>query len=114
MDIKLECPCCGAQTLKPAGDAYQCNSCGMATDKAFEGLTESSEEYIGIHDSIKQFVQFIDNKMWVPSQVQFEFGSIIPVNIEDKLHYEATFGEDSITSERFDEVMGFIIEKFHG
>lgn len=114
MDIKLDCPICNTQNLKPAGEAYQCNNCGMATDASFKGLTEESEQYLAIDDTLKEFVQFINDSMWVPSQVQFEGGGISPSNIEGKLHYTATFGEKSHTSETFSEVLGFIIEQFHG
>ena len=114
MNVTLECPICNTQNLKPAGDSYQCNNCGMATDKSFKGLTKTDEQYLAIDDDLKEFVKFIDGSMWVPSQVQFEQGSILPINKEGKLAYMATFNNESITSELFSEVLGFIIEKFHG
>lgn len=114
MDVTLDCPICNTQNLKPAGDAYQCNNCGMATDASFKGLTTESEQYLAIEDTLKEFVQFINDSMWIPSQVQFEGGGISPCNIEGKLHYSAVFGEKELVSETFSEVMGFVIEQFHG
>tara|TARA_A100001201_G_scaffold142492_2_gene140840 strand:+ start:74 stop:418 length:345 start_codon:yes stop_codon:yes gene_type:complete len=114
MDVKLQCPICETQNLKPAGESYQCNNCGMATDASFKGLTKESEQYLAIDDDLKEFVRFIDDSMWVPSQVQFEQGSILPAKVDGKLVYQTTFNEDSLTTELFSEALGFIIEKFHG
>ena len=111
--IKLDCPICNTQNLSPAGDAYQCANCGMATDASFKGLTTEDEQYTAIDDSLKKFVRFIDDKMWIPSQVQFEQGSIQPIDDEGVLKYVATFENENVTSETYSEALGFIIEKFH-
>jgi len=114
MDVKLDCPLCGTHNLKVQGTAMQCQHCGMATDEVYKDLDEQSEPYDVLQEDMKTFVRFIDNQMWIPSQVQFEFGAITPYNDNGVLMYEAVFGEDKIESKLFSEALGFVIEKFHG
>ena len=112
--IKFDCPICGTHNLTVQDTAMQCQHCGMATDEAYKGMTKESESYIILQDSIKPFVHFIDEQMWVPSQVQFEFGGITPINQDDELYYTAAFEEEHITTKLFSEALGFVIEKYHG
>tara|TARA_A100001515_G_C4420091_1_gene160095 strand:+ start:168 stop:530 length:363 start_codon:yes stop_codon:yes gene_type:complete len=114
MDTTLDCPLCGTHNLKVQGTAMQCQHCGMATDEVYKDLDESSEPYEVLQEDMRQFVKFIDGQMWIPSQVQFEFGAITPYNDDGILKYEAVFGEESIQSKLFSEALGFVIEKFHG
>ena len=114
MDIKLDCPLCKTHNLKVQGTSKQCQHCGMATDELYKNVDKTNDLYLAIMDNIKPFVKFLDNQMWVPSQVQFEFGDITPIVKDGKLIYRSTFRDDSLESEIFAETLGFVIEKFHG
>ena len=115
MKVKLDCPICGTHNLNYEEGTSQCSHCGYCTTEAYENITEESEHYLALQDDIKPFVKFIDNKMWIPSQVQMPDGTIMPISKDDKLHYQVTKeGNVQYTCELFSEAIGYIIQNHYG
>ena len=115
MRVKLDCPVCGTHNLNYEDGTSQCSHCGYCTTETYKDLDTDSESYKELQEDIKPFVKFIDNKMWIPSQVQMPFGTILPVNKEDKLNYQVTVNDEVVyTAELFSEAIGYIIQTQYG
>lgn len=113
--VKLDCPVCETHNLGYEEGTKQCQHCGYCTTAIYEGVTTESEDYMALQDDIKVFVKFIDNFMWIPSQVQMPNGQIIPVNNDGKLEYKVILnGEDKFQGKFFDEAIGYIIQAHYG
>lgn len=115
MKVTLDCPICGTHNLGYQEGTSQCSHCGYCTTETYKGLNENSEQYIEIQEDIKPFVKFIDQCMWIPSIIQMPNGTILPANIDDKLHYEVTIDNKTVyTCELFSEAVGYIIQTQYG
>ena len=115
MNVKLDCPVCGTHNLSYSDGTKQCQHCGYCTTESYKNLTTESQEYIELLEDIKQHVKWIDNSMWIPSQVQMPNGSILPVDKNGELHYVVVLDNEKVFScSLFSEAIGYIIQNHYG
>ena len=96
MNVTLDCPVCGTHNLSYNEGTKQCKHCGYCTTDIYKDLTEESESYLELLDDIKPHVKWIDNFMWIPSQVQMPNGSISPVDKDGELFYNVVINNENV------------------
>tara|TARA_B100001113_G_C20815277_1_gene494325 strand:- start:309 stop:659 length:351 start_codon:yes stop_codon:yes gene_type:complete len=115
MNVKLDCPLCETHNLSYSDGTKQCQHCGYCTTESYKNLNEDSQEYTELFEDIKKHVKWIDNCMWIPSQVQMPNGSISPVDKEGELYYEVMLDNKNVFScNLFSEAIGYIIQNHYG
>lgn len=115
MNVKLDCPVCDTHNLTYAEGTKQCQHCGYCTTESYKDLTEDSPEYLELIDEIKPHVKWIEDSMWIPSQVQMPNGSIMPIDKDGKLFYEVVIENKQVYScNLFSEAIGYIIQTYYG
>ena len=92
MKIVSNCPLCEEQSLHIISDegtmkTQQCINCGMATSTKFKGTKEDNEVYKTLPEEMQGWSKEVNGYIWIPSMITLPFGTLYPVNIDEKMKW---------------------------
>ena len=93
MSLVINCGLCGEKSLHinqiegTNSDVRQCINCGYSTNTNLKGTMEENETFKGFSDFIKKFSKEEGDHIWYPSMITLPFGSLYPIEKENKLKW---------------------------
>ena len=91
MKIVSNCPLCEEQSLhvleQDGIGTQQCINCGYATTSKFIGTKEDNEMYKTLPEEMQSWSKEANNRVWIPTMFTLPFGTLYPINIDDKMKW---------------------------
>ena len=90
--ITIKCNICGHRMLHIFQGSNnfttrQCSNCGYSSNDKLEGTMKDNEFWGGMSDFIKKYSKEDDGKIWIPTLLTLPFGSLYPIEKNDKLKW---------------------------
>ena len=117
MKIVISCDLCGEKSLHLYKEneftTRQCINCGYSTNDKLRGKKEDNDVWNSFSDFIKKYTKESGEKIWFPSLLTLPFGSLYPVEKENKLKWAFSKLLDIPAEEQKNYPVEGVEDKFH-
>jgi Zn ribbon nucleic-acid-binding protein len=91
MKMTIKCNICSHRMLHIYTEnnftTRQCTNCGYSSNDKLKGKMEDNEFWNNMSDFIKKYSKEDDNHIWIPTLLTLPFGSLYPIEENNKLKW---------------------------